>query len=247
MCKPCLSALAGMPEADLARFEIDRVYMMRLTQRGETATVIRAGYHAGDGRKTMCGKKDGPWALTEREPRTKQCFACDHRRRWDQRNLDETHLVPRPLTPLRLLVDARPIDPRLLDLVVRHPGSLDARHAKEPLDESTWMGTREWLRVYHDAEPIGQFVAMAGLKAAPAERWSVYTISDRADVGATTDFALGRLADWAASQGGSRLSCGHGRPTRRSRYLQVHLGQRVRHVRFRGTDGLHGRRLRHPT
>ncbi len=198
MCKTCLTAVAALPEADLARFDIGQVYMMRSSLRGKTPTVIRAGYHAGNGRKTLCGKKDGPWALTEREPRTKQCFVCEHRRRWDRRNLDENHLVARPLTPLRLLVDAGPIDPRLLDVIGRHSGSVEARQAKEPLDERTMWGSRGWLGAFHDAEPIGQFSALPILKAERPERWSAYTVSDRGDAGATTDFALGLLADWAA-------------------------------------------------
>jgi DNA binding domain, excisionase family len=197
MCKTCLTAVAALPEADLARFDIGRVFMMRLSQRGGSATVIRAGYHAGDGRKTLCGKKDGPWALTEREPRTKQCFVCEHRRRWDRRNLDENYIVARPLTPLRLLIDPGPLDPRLLDVIVRHPGSLEARQAAKPLDEQTMWGSRDWLRAFHDAEPIGQFAALPILKTERPERWSTYTVSDRGKAGATTDFALGLLPDWA--------------------------------------------------
>ncbi|MDQ6910877.1 MAG: helix-turn-helix domain-containing protein [Actinomycetota bacterium] len=198
MCKPCLTAIAALPEADQSSFEIGQIYMMRLSHRGESATVIRAGYHAGDGRRTLCGKKDGPWVLTEREPRSKQCFVCEHRRRWDRRNLDENHLVARPLTPLRLLIDAGPVDPRLLDVIVSHPGSLEARHVKEPIDDQAMWGSRDWVRAFHDAEPIGRFAALPILKTERPDRWSTYTISDRGDAGATTEFALGLLADWAA-------------------------------------------------
>ena len=161
MCKPCLSALTALPEADLARFDIGRVYMMRLTQRGDTTTEIRAGYHAGDGRKTLCGKKDGPWALTEREPRTKQCFVCDHRRRWNARDDDPNILSPRPVTPMKVLVDAGPLDPRLVEMLEAHPESLDARHAAEPLDDDA-IWTNRWHDQHRRAEPIGRFTGSAG-------------------------------------------------------------------------------------
>ena len=197
LCKTCLTALAAFPEADLTRFGAGRVFMMRLTQRGDAASVIRAGYHAGDGRKTLCGKKDGPWALTDREPRTKQCFVCEHRTRWERRDLDETFIVPRPLTPLRLLLDAGPIDPRLMEVILRHPGSLDARQAREPLTDSAIWRTRGWDGAFHAAAPIGQFTALPGLKFERPERWSSYTVSDRNGLGQTTDQALELLTDWA--------------------------------------------------
>lgn len=197
MCKSCLTAIAALPEADLARFDIGRVFMMRLSQRGETATVIRAGYHAGDGRKTLCGKRDGSWALTEREPRTKQCFVCEHRERRERRDMGQNYIVPRPLTPLRLLLDAGPIDPRLEEVIVGHPGSLDARQAKEPLIDDAMWGTRDWERAFHGAAPIGEFAALPGLKLEQPERWSSYTVSDRNGIGPNTDRALELLPDWA--------------------------------------------------
>lgn len=197
LCKSCLTALAALPEADLARFDIRRVFMMRLSQHGETATVIRAGYHSGDGRRTLCGKRDGLWALTEREPHTKQCFVCEHRERWERRDTSENYIVPRPLTPLRLLLDAGPIDPRLAEVIVGHPGSLDARQAMEPLTENAVWGTRDWERAFQGAAPIGQFSALPGLKAERPERWSSYTVSDRNGIGPTTDRALQTLPDWA--------------------------------------------------
>jgi excisionase family DNA binding protein len=196
MCKPCLSALVALPEADLERFDIGRVYMMRLTLRGETATVIRAGYHAGDGRKTLCGKKDGPWALTEREPRTKQCFVCDHRRRWDARDDDPNILSPRPVTPMKVLVDAGPLDPRLVEILGAHPESLDARHAMEPLDDDA-IWTNKWHDLHHRAEPIGRFTGPPGPLTSQPDRWLEWTISDRLGFGLDVDDALKRMPGWA--------------------------------------------------
>jgi excisionase family DNA binding protein len=199
MCKACLTTLAAMPEADLARFEIGRrVYMMRLAKRGEGKAVLRAGYHAGDGRKTLCGKREGPWALTEREPRTKQCFVCDHRRRWDVRDLDPNILVPRPVTPLPVLIDAGPVDPRLVDLIERHPTSIDARQATEPLTKDVTWSRAKWAEVESSAKPIGQFSPPRGTTLAPRHDWNTMTISDNPDASPiTTEMALERLPDWA--------------------------------------------------
>ncbi len=199
MCKACLTAMAAMPEVDLARFDIvQQVYMMRLAQRGEGKTVLRAGYHAGDGRKTLCGKRDGPWALTEREPRTKQCFACDHRRRWNARDLDPNILVPRPVSPLAVLIDAGPVDPRLVELIERHPTSLDGRLAKEPLTKDTAWSNDKWGQVQRTAERIGRFSPPQGTTSGPSSHWNTFTISANPDVSLITpELALERLPGWA--------------------------------------------------
>jgi excisionase family DNA binding protein len=201
LCKACLTVVAAMPEADLARFEIgQQVYMMRLAQRGEGKAVLRAGYHAGDGRKTLCGKRDGPWALTEREPRTKQCFVCDHRRRWNARDLDPNILVPRPVSPLPVLIDAGPVDPRLVDLIERHPTSIDARQAREPLTKDVMWSRNKWAQVESTADRIGQFSPPRGTTLAPRHDWNTMTISSNPDVSpVTTEMALERLPDWADS------------------------------------------------
>jgi excisionase family DNA binding protein len=59
-CPSCLTTLGAFPEADLALFGIGRVYMMRTTTRGTTPTPLRAGYHDGNGRRTICGKDGRP-------------------------------------------------------------------------------------------------------------------------------------------------------------------------------------------
>ncbi len=196
MCKSCLSALAALPDADLSRFDIGQVYMMRLSLRGASATVIRAGYHAGDGRKTLCGKKDGPWALTEREPRTKQCFVCDHRRRWNARDDEPNILTPRPVTPMKVLVDAGPLDPRLVEMLEAHPQSLDARQATEPLDDNLIWSNR-WQDAHQRAERIGRFTGPQGPFKPRPDRWLEWTISDRLGYGLTVADALERMPGWA--------------------------------------------------
>lgn len=200
MCKACMTALAAMPEADLLRFGIKHAFMLRLSYRGKTATPIRAGYHAGDGRRTLCGKKDGPWALTERAPGAKQCFVCDHRTRWNGRDRDPDSLGPRPVTPLRVLVDAGPLDPRLTRLIEEHPTALDAKQAKEPLTKDAVWSTEAFARIEREAERIGQFNPPKGTTSAPAAHWNTFTISENPDVTPiTTAMALERLPDWADS------------------------------------------------
>jgi hypothetical protein len=200
MCPRCLTALAARPDAELARFGVGALYMMRLSSRAGTRTPIRAGYHTGDGRRTLCGKRDGPWAVSEREPRARQCFVCDHRRRWDARDLDANILVPRPATPLTVLVDAGRIDPRLRAFLERHPQSLDARHAKGPLTEDVAWSTQRWAEVAQTADRIGAFSPPKGSWLPPVQRWGTYLISERPLPGAAdTEKALAQLPDWAES------------------------------------------------
>ena len=196
MCKTCLTALAALPEADLARFGVDHAYMLRLTNRGGTATPIRAGYHSGDGRRTLCGKKDGPWALTERAPSTTKCFECDHRMRWNARDDDPNILTPRPITPMKVLVDAGPLDPRLVDMFAAHPESLDGRHATEPLtDDLIW--SNRWQELHHHAERIALFTGPPGPMRSQPNRWQQWTISDRLEFGLSTADAVARMPEWA--------------------------------------------------
>jgi hypothetical protein len=174
--------------------------MMRLSSRAETQTHIRADYHTGGGRRTLCGKRDGPWALTEREPRARQCFVCDHRRRWDARDLDVTVLLPRPVTPLTVLVDAGPIEPRLRDLLERHSASLDARHAKEPLTEDVVWSTPRREEAVRTADRIGEFAPPKGTWLSPPQRWGTYLISERPLLGAAgAEKALAQLPEWGES------------------------------------------------
>jgi excisionase family DNA binding protein len=198
MCPTCLTALAAMPEAELSKFGVDHVFMMRSTQRGGSATAIRSGYHTGDRRRTLCGRRDGPWALTERQPSRTECFVCDHRKRWDARDLDPNILVPRPLAPLRVLVDAGSIDPRLLVLFERHPRSLDARQSADALTKETTWNMGSWTAVHRAANPVAPFLGSGVRATSNPTGWPMYTISDRLGIGClTTDQALERLDDGA--------------------------------------------------
>ena len=197
LCAKCLTAVASLPGADLALFGVGRVAMMRVTHRGTTVTAIRSGFHIGNGRRTLCGRRDGPWSPTERIPRTKQCFVCEHRERWEARDDDPNILAPRPLTPLRVLLDAGPIDPRLRALLEAHPGALDARQAREPLTERMrWRDDANGAS-HAAGERIGQF-SDPGRLVRGSGQWPLFTISDREGVAfATTQDALERLPEWA--------------------------------------------------
>ena len=196
MCRTCITALAAVSEADLSAFGVERAYMLRLTHRGETATPIRAGYHSGDGRRTLCGKKDGPWALTERAPSATKCFECDHRERWNARNDDPNSLSPRPFTPIKVLVDVGPLDQRLVEMFEAHPESLDARQATEPLsDDLIW--SNRWQELHHRAERIARFTGPPEPVKSQAGRWQQWTISDRLKFGLSVADALARMAGWA--------------------------------------------------
>lgn len=196
MCPACLTALAAHPEADLARFGVQHAYMLRQTFRGTTPTRIRVGYHSGDGRRTLCVKKDGPWALTEREPRAKQCFVCDNRIRWNNRGLDRNYLVPRPHAPVQVLVDAGGIDPRLLEIIDQHSGVIEARQASEPLTERVAWNFDRWRDLHRRGAPVGTFGEPPAW-VRPRSEWLMYTISERPGVGETLEAALLRLPDWA--------------------------------------------------
>ena len=196
MCPTCLTALAAFPEADLTRFGVRHAYMLRQTHRGETATKIRAGYHSGDGRRTLCGKKDGPWALTERAPLAKKCFVCDHRTRWEARDLDRNIWTERPLTPLRLVIDVGTIDPRLLQVIQQHPQSLDARQVSEPLTQDVRWSFDRPQELHRRAQAMDHFSDPPAW-AQPRSDWPIYMISGTPNVGMSTDLALERLPGWA--------------------------------------------------
>lgn len=199
LCAKCLTALASLPGSDVALFGVGRVAMMRPTRRGTTVTAIRSGFHIGDGRRTLCGRSDRPWSLTERIPRTKRCFVCEHRERWEARDDDPNVLSPRPLTPLRVLLDTGPIDSRLLALLEAHPRALDARQAREPLTEQMRWHDDAIGASHAASERIGTFMD-PGRLVHGSNRWPLLTISDREGVAiTTTQDALERLPEWAES------------------------------------------------
>ena len=90
--------------------------------------------------------------------------------------------------------------PPLRDLLERHPQSLDARHAKEPLTEDVVWSTQRWEEVARTADRIGEFTPPKGTRPPPLQRWSTYLISEGPLPGASDpEMALAQLPDWAES------------------------------------------------
>jgi hypothetical protein len=99
-----------------------------------------------------------------------------------------------------VLVDAGPLDPRLRDLLERHPQSLDARHAKEPLTEDVVLSSQRCEEVARTADQIGEFTPPKATRLAPYQRWGTYLISEGSVRGAADpEKALAQLPDWAES------------------------------------------------
>jgi hypothetical protein len=57
-----------MTGVEMSSIPIGTVCMVRETRRGDRVALIKTGWHLGNGRVTTCGKRDGPWYLTERAP-----------------------------------------------------------------------------------------------------------------------------------------------------------------------------------
>jgi excisionase family DNA binding protein len=144
MCAACLSAAARSAGVALDTLPISRLVMMRELRRCEGVAVRKAGWHLGDGRRTDCGKSDGPWHLTERQPRTPQCFECREINIWrlekQPGTLDHER---RGLARWAILLDCD-LDPAsIVSLAQRAPGHVLVRQSREALTEASvqlWTG-----------------------------------------------------------------------------------------------------------
>lgn len=149
MCPGCLTAAALLPGIDIASVPIEKVCMMRETKRGATVTARKSGWHLGNGRTTSCGKRDGPWFLTEREPSPRlACFVCDERRRWERERVPgsiEAMSAGRPAWSV--LIDATVETDDIDQLIRQVPGLFAARRADRMITsedlERYGAGTRE--------------------------------------------------------------------------------------------------------
>ncbi len=151
MCPACLTLVAQEPGVDLATVPIGLVAMLRQTRRGTTTTVIRTGWHMGDGRVTKCGKRTGPWALTERFPdRRKVCFECGERDRWEQEKHPDSVAALEADGSWSVLIDARMTDEAVVAFLRDAPGLFAARRAGRAIEASDgddWgNGLRELFR-----------------------------------------------------------------------------------------------------
>lgn len=129
MCPACLTATARLPDIDMASIPVGVVCMMRETRRGGAVTASKSGWHLGNGRTTSCGKRDGPWCLTEREPSPKlACFMCDERRRWERERIPGTIAAESAGRPAwSVLIDASVETDGVAQLIRQAPGLFAAR------------------------------------------------------------------------------------------------------------------------
>lgn len=130
MCPACLTAVARLPGVEMASIPVGTVCMVRETRRGDSVTLIKSGWHLGNGRVTKCGKRDGPWHLTERRPQRDICFVCGERRRWEQEQVKgslEAESAGKPR--FTVLLDQPLVEPDLETLVGRVPGYFAVRRA----------------------------------------------------------------------------------------------------------------------
>lgn len=130
MCPACLTAVARLPGVDLGSIPIGTVCMVRETRRGDSVTLIKLGWHLGNGRVTKCGKREGPWHLTERRPQKDICFVCGERRRWEQEQVKgslEAESAGKPR--FTVLLDQPLTAPDLETLVRRVPSYFAVRRA----------------------------------------------------------------------------------------------------------------------
>lgn len=124
--------------------------MVRETRRGESITLIKAGWHLGNGRVTKFGKREGPWHLTERSPRKDICFVCGERRRWEQEKVKgslEAESAGKPR--FTVLLDQPLVAPDLDTLVRRVPNYFAVRRAVRPVTAEDFAnygrGLHEWI------------------------------------------------------------------------------------------------------
>jgi excisionase family DNA binding protein len=134
MCPACLTTVARAPGVEMGSIPITAVCMVRETRRGDSVTLIKSGWHLGNGRVTSCGKRDGPWHLTEREPQKEVCFVCGERRSWEREGIkgsleSESAGKPRFTVLLDQSVSAAEVEA----LARRAPGFLAVRHASRAL------------------------------------------------------------------------------------------------------------------
>lgn len=158
LCTTCLTLVSQQPSVDLASVPMHRVAMLRQTQRGTTATVIRAGWHLGDGRVTKCGKRTGPWALTERHPdRRKVCFECGERDQWEMEKVPDSVAAMEAGGSWSVLVDAHVGAHQIESFIQGAPGLFAARRARRAIDAAdTESNARGLHELFREGESISQ-------------------------------------------------------------------------------------------
>lgn len=201
MCPACLTAVVRLPGVDIGSIPIRTVCMVRETRRGESVTLIKSGWHLGNGRVTKCGKREGPWYLTERSPRKDICFVCGERRRWEQEKIKgslEAESAGKPR--FTVLLDEGLVAPDLETLVRRVPSYFAVRRAVRPVTADDFA---HYGRGLHEL-----FGASAVLSGSQTYSWNMapdVTVTDDPDVAAVGQVHWGVMEavaflDWARPQ-----------------------------------------------
>lgn len=201
MCPACLTAVARLPGVDIGSIPIRTVCMVRETRRGASVTLIKSGWHLGNGRVTKCGKREGPWYLTERSPRKDICFVCGERRRWEQEKVKgslEAESAGKPR--FTVLLDQQLEAPDLETLVRRVPGYFAVRRAVRPVTADDFAHYGRGLHELFGASPV--------LSGSQAYSWNMapdVTVTEDAGVVAAGQVHWGVMdpaafLDWARPQ-----------------------------------------------
>jgi excisionase family DNA binding protein len=136
LCPICLTTVSQMPGIAFETLPIrSTIAMVRQMKRGEGVALRKAGWHTGNGRRTNCGKEEGPWHLTERFPdRAQECFECREYGDWlAERNPSSLSYQSRESARWSMLLDPD-VDPTpLLALAEKVPGFVVLRQSSRPI------------------------------------------------------------------------------------------------------------------
>lgn len=199
MCPACLRAVARMPGVEMGTIPIGTVCMVRETRRGDSVALIKTGWHLGNGRVTSCGKREGPWYLTERAPQKEICFVCGERRQWERERIKDSLEAMSAGTPRFTVLVDRGLDAAEVEILVRRvPGYFATRTASRQISAEDFA---DYARGLH-----GLFAGSQVLQGTSPYSWSMapdITISEDPDVLGASEEHWGVMSrvtfvDWAA-------------------------------------------------
>ena len=155
MCPACLTAAARLPGVEMSSIPIGTVCMVRETRRGDSVTLIKSGWHLGNGRVTSCGKRDGPWHLTERRPQKDICFVCGERQQWEREKIkDSLEAMSAGKPRFTVLIDQSLVVPEVEVLVRRVPGYFAVRRSNRDVTVEDFAGYGRGLHGLFGASPV---------------------------------------------------------------------------------------------
>ena len=201
MCAACLTAVARTAGVDMSSIPIGTVCMVREARRGDSVALIKSGWHLGNGRVTNCGKRDGPWHLTERAPRKDMCFVCGERRCWERERMKGSPAAQSMRSPRwTVLVDQSVAVAEIEELGQRVPGFFAARRAIRSVTPEDF---RHWNRGLHELFAAAQVIpGTSGASRTMAPDITITADSDLLKVGPGTWRlkTLPEFLEWVAPQ-----------------------------------------------